>query len=133
MDALKESAEYVVVPREQVMVIDKVIEKLKHNNSGLVESPDDWEAVVLLFDLFRIEHPAHYRNFVETMKNYRLATKDTNAIIKDESGDMVQHVLEVPERFHNYMHAMFPTQKWDRKFTNKLIQALPILKVSGSL
>jgi len=133
MDQLKESPEYVVVPREQVMLIDRVVEKLKNNQSGMVESPDDWEAVMMLFDLFRMEHPAHYNNFVETMKGYRVATKDTKAIIRDEAGDMVQHVLEVPERFHNYMHAMFPNQKWDRKFTNKLVQALPILKVSDIL
>lgn len=63
--------EYVIAPRVQVQVIDKVVNKLKLNTSGLIETADDWEAVVLLFELFRIEHPEHFANFVELMKNYK--------------------------------------------------------------
>lgn len=133
MNELKDQAEYVVVPREQLMLIDRVVEKMKHNVGGVVESPSDWEAVVLLFDLFRKEHPGHYAHFVETMKQYRLATISNNAIIKDDSGDLVQHMLEVPEVFHQYMHYMFPNQKWDKKFIKKLTSELPILKVSAKL
>lgn len=130
---LKDEVEYKVVPRPQAMLIDRVVEKLKHNTSGTVESENDWEAVVMLFDLFRMEHPGHYAHFVETMKQYRFATMSTNAIIKDGEGDMVQHMLEVPERFHQYMHSMFPNQKWDKKFIMKLTRELPILKVAENL
>lgn len=130
---LREKPEYVVVPRPQAMLIDKVVDKLKNNNSGLVESEDDWEAVVMLFDLFRIEHPEHFAHFVETMKQYRYATSSTNAIIKDGEGDMVQHMLEVPEKFHQYMHYMFPNQKWEKKFIMKLTRVLPVLKVTDNL
>lgn len=130
---LNENPEYVAVPREQVMVIDRIVEKLKNNESGTVESPDDWDAVVLLFDLFRLEHPGHYNWFVETIKQHRVATIGNHGIIKDDSGDMVQHMLEIPEVFHQYMHRVFPNQKWDRKFIRKLTLELPILKVSDEL
>ena len=133
MDMLNEKAEYVVVPRPQLMLIDRIVEKLKNNNSGLVETENDWEAVVMLFDLFRMEHPAHFANFVETMKRYRQETSSNHAIIKDDAGDMVQHMLEVPEMFHQYIHYMFPNQKWDKKFIMKLTRELPILKVTDEL
>lgn len=133
MSMLKENLEYKVVPREQLMLIDRIVDKLKENSYGTVETPNDWEAVVMLFELFRMEHPAHYAHFVESMKQYRQNTAHTNAIIKDEAGDMVQHMLEVPEKFHHYMHSMFPQQKWDRKFIIKLTRELPILKVTDNL
>lgn len=133
MSDLKDELEYKVVPREQLMLIDRIVDKLKENGYGTVETLNDWEAVVMLFDLFRMEHPAHYANFVETMKNYRLNTAGTNAIIKDDAGDMVQHMLEVPEKFYQYMYTLFPNQKWDRKFILKLTRELPILKVTEKL
>ena len=67
------------------------------------------------------------------MKQYRLATSATNGIIKDNSGDMMQHMLEVPEKFHAYIHSMFPKQKWEKKFIMKLTRELPILKVAEKL
>jgi hypothetical protein len=133
MSMLNEKPQYVLVPRPQLMLIDRIVEKLKDNTSGVVETQNDWEAVVMLFDLFRSEHPAHFAHFVETMKQYRLNTSHNNAIIKDDSGDMVQHMLEVPEMFHQYMHYMFPNQKWEKKFIMKLTRELPILKVAEKL
>lgn len=133
MSMLKDKLEYKVVPRGQLMLIDRIVDKLKYNTYGSVENDNDWEAVVMLFDLFRMEHPAHYEHFLETMKQYRLATSATSGIIKDDSGDMMQHMLEVPEKFHGYMHSMFPNQKWKKKFIMKLTRELPILKVADKL
>jgi hypothetical protein len=133
MDNFNEQPEYFVVPRAKVEIIDRVVEKLKNNESGLVETQNDWDAVVLLFDLFRVEHPEHYAWFIETMKQFRAGTTHNNAIVKDDDGDMVQHMLEVPEAFHTYMHRMFPRQKWDKKFIRKLTSELPILKVADKL
>lgn len=133
MNELNDTPEYVTVPRQQVMVIDKIVEKLKNNQSGTVESQDDWDAIVLLFDLFKLEHPLHYQSFIETIKEYRKATSSNHGIIRDDAGDMVQHMLEIPEVFHSYVHRIFPTQKWDRKFIKKLTSELPILKISDTL
>jgi len=133
MDNFNEQPEYVVVPRAKMQIIDRVVEKLKNNESGLVETQNDWDAVVLLFDLFRVEHPEHYAWFIETMKQFRAGTTHNNAIVKDDDGDMVQHMLEIPEVYHNYMHTMFPRQKWDKKFIRKLTSELPILKVADKL
>ena len=124
---------YVTAPRQQMQIIDKVVEKLKHNESGTVETENDWDAVKLLFDLFRLEHPGHYEWFVEEIKKYRTATISNNAIIKDGAGDMVQHMLEIPEVFHAYIFKMFPNQKWNKEFILKLSKELPILKVANKL
>jgi hypothetical protein len=133
MDNLRETPEYVTVPRPQLMLIDKIVEMLKNNETGRVESENDWKAVVLMFELFKLEHPRHYEHFLETIKQFRIATIGNKGIIKDDSGDMVQHVLEVPETFHGYIHSMFPNQKWDKNFTNKLSSELPIFRVHGTM
>jgi len=125
--------EYVIAPRQQVQIIDKVIDKLKLNTTGLVETQNDWEAILLLFDLFKIEHPEHFNQFVEIMKIYKKETTTNNAIVKDGEGDMVQHMLEVPEMFYMYINKMFPNQKWDKKFILKLSSELPILKTTDTL
>jgi hypothetical protein len=125
--------DYFSVPRKQLVIIDKVVEKLKDNKTGVVESPSDWEAIVLLFELFSVDHPEHYAHFVELMKKYRSATTFNNSIVDDGQGDKVQHMLEIPEMFYNYIYKMFPNQKWDRKFLNKLAKELPILKMSDNL
>lgn len=127
------NVEYVIAPRQQVQVIDKIIDKLKFNTTGVVETENDWQAIVLLFDLFRIEHPEHFDNFVELMKKYKQATAGNNSIVKDGAGDMVQHMLEIPEMFYMYIYRMFPNQKWDKKFILKLSRELPILKTTDNL
>jgi hypothetical protein len=123
----------VAVPRKQMEIIDKVAILLKDNITYTIDTENDWEAVRLLFDLFRMEHPGHYEWFVEEIKKFRLATIGNKGIIKDNAGDMVQHMLEIPEIFHAYMFKMFPNQKWDRKFITKLASELPILKVANKL
>lgn len=132
-DVFLDKPEYVAVPAAKLRIIDSIVDKLKYNTSGMVESDKEWEAVVLMFELFKIEYPEHYEWFVEKIKFYRQATDGTHAIIKDDSGDSMQHQLEIPEGFHMYVHKMFPNQKWDKKFVRRLIKELPILKVSDKL
>ena len=129
MDGLKDQVEYVIAPREQVMIIDKIVELVK-DSQGVVETSNHWKAISLMFDLFRKEFPAHYDAFVEEIKQYRLATASNKGIIKDDAGDSIQHQMEIPERFFQYVRAIFPDQKWDREFLKKLAQELPIFKVT---
>lgn len=125
--------EYVAVSPNKLKLVDAIVYKVRHNTSGTVESDQEWEAIVLMFELFKLEYPEHYDWFVDKIKFYRQATQDTHGIIKDESGDSMQHQLEIPEGFHMYVHTMFPNQKWDRKFVRRLIKELPILKISDTL
>jgi hypothetical protein len=132
-DVFLDKPEYVAVSPMKLKIVDAIVDKLKHNTSGMVESDTEWEAVVLMFELFKVEYPDHYEWFVEKIKFYRQATDGTHGIIKDDSGDSMQHQLEIPEGFHMYVHTMFPNQKWDKKFVKRLIRELPILKISDKL
>lgn len=132
-DVFLDKPEYVAVSPTKLKLVDAIIEKLKHNTSGTVESDREWEAIVLMFELFKVEYPEHYQWFLNKIHEYRQATRDTHGIIKDDSDDSMQHQLEIPEGFHMYVHRMFPNQKWDKKFVRRLIRELPILKVSDTL
>lgn len=132
-DVFLDKPEYVAVSPAKLKLVDEIVYKVRHNTSGTVESDTEWEAIVLMFELFKIEYPEHYDWFVDKIKFYRQATQDTHGIIKDESGDSMQHQLEIPEGFHMYVHTMFPNQKWDKKFVRRLIKELPILRISETL
>jgi hypothetical protein len=132
-DVFLDKPEYVAVSPTKLKLVDEIVFKVRHNTSGTVESDQEWEAIVLMFKLFTIEYPEHYEWFIDKIKFYRNATQDTHGIIKDESGDSMQHQLEIPEGFHMYVHTMFPNQKWDKKFVRRLISELPILKISDKV
>jgi hypothetical protein len=132
-DAFLDKPEYVAVSPTKLKLVDAIVDKLKYNDYQTVESDRDWEAVVLMFELFKVEYPDHYNWFVEKIKFYRQATEDTHGIIKDDAGDSMQHQLEIPEGFHMYVHTLFPNQKWDKKFVRRLTKELPIFKVSDTL
>ena len=127
-----EEINYVQAPREQVMIIDKIVKLVKDSN-GTVESSNHWKALELMFELFEKEFPDHYQAFVEEIKVFRNSTEGNNGIIKDGKGDSMQHQLEIPERFYQYVKAIFPNQLWDRTFFKKLSNQLPIFKVSNNL
>jgi len=129
MDQFRDKVEWATVPRLQADIIDKVV-SLTSNNLGYVETENDWKAILLLFELFKIEHPSHFIDFNKNMAQYKKLTADTHAIIKDDNGDMVQHMFEIPEIFYTYVITTFPLQKWDKDFCRKLAKELPILKVT---
>jgi hypothetical protein len=132
-DVFLDKPRYIAVPPKKVSLVDNIVHKLRHNTSGTVESDLEWEAVVLMFELFKVEYPEHYEWFQNKITEYRRATDSSKGIIKDDSGDSMQHQLEIPEGFHMYIHTMFPNQKWDKKFVRRLIRELPILKISDKL
>ena len=132
-DVFLDQPEYVAVSPAKLKLVDAIVEKLKHNTTGMVENDGEWEAIVLMFELFKIEYPEHYQWFLNKIYEYRQATRDTHGIIHDDSDDSMQHQLEIPEGFHMYIHKMFPNQKWDKKFVRRLIRELPILKVADNL
>ena len=132
-DVFLDKPQYIAVPPKKVALVDNIVHKLRHNTSGTVESDLEWEAVVLMFELFKVEYPEHYEWFQNKITEYRRVTDSSKGIVKDESGDSMQHQLEIPEGFHMYVHTMFPNQKWDKKFVRRLIKELPILKVADKL
>jgi len=122
---------YVEVPRRKVELIDKLVE-LSKNSSTTIESEKDWEIVAKLFDFFKSEFPEDYSDYLISIAHLRREHNYGKAFIKQGSG-MMQHQLEIPEKFAELIYAIFPDQKFDRDFVRGLSKTLPILKVASSI
>lgn len=129
---MKQQEETRFLGSAQVTLVDKIFDTL-FGNEGRVETENDWKAVVLLFELYKLDRPEEYRDFLENMKQNREATRDNHAIIRDGNGDMVQHALEIPARFYQYLNIVFPNIEFDQKFFKRLSRELPILKMTENL
>lgn len=122
---------YVEVPRRKVELIDKLVE-LSKNSGTTIESEKDWEIVAKLFEFFKSEFPEDYAEYLVSIAHLRSQHNYGNAIIK-QNGGMMQHQLEIPEKFAELIYAIFPDQKFDRDFVRGLSKTLPILKVASQI
>ena len=122
---------YVEVPRKKVEIVDKLVE-LSKNSGTTIESEKDWEIVEKLFDFFKVEFPEAYNDYLQSIAILRSQHNYGNAIVK-EGEAMMQHQLEIPEKFAELIWAIFPDQKFDRDFVRGLSKTLPILKVASKI
>ena len=122
---------YVEVPRRKVELIDKLVE-LSKNSGTTIESEKDWEIVAKLFEFFKAEFPEDYAYFLQGIAQIKREHNYGKAFIKQGSG-MMQHQMEIPEKFAELIYAIFPDQKFDRDFVRGLARTLPILKVASSI
>jgi len=129
---MEKDTETKLLGHAQVNLVEQIF-RLIEGNEGRVETESDWKAVALLFELYKLDRPEEYREFLERMKENRLATFHNNAIVKDDAGDMVQHALEIPARFNQYLSVVFPKIDYTMKFCQRLARELPILKMTDNL
>jgi hypothetical protein len=122
---------YVEVPRKKVEIIDKLVE-LSKNSGTTIETEKDWEIVAKLFDFFKVEFPEDYAYYLQSIAMLRSQHNYGNAIVKQGEG-MIQHQLEIPEKFAELIYAIFPDQKFDKDFVRGLSKTLPILKVANKI
>jgi len=122
---------YVEVPRRKVEIVDKLVELAK-NSGKTIETEHDWSIVSKLFDFFKIEFPEDHYYFLQGIAQMKSQYNYGNAFIK-EGEAMVQHQLEIPEKFAELIWAIFPDQKFDRDFVKGLSKTLPILKVADKI
>jgi hypothetical protein len=122
---------YVEVPRRKVQIIDALVE-LSKNSSTSIQTNKDWEIVEKLFEFFKTEFPEDYQHFLIGIAQIKRDHNYGKAFIKDGSG-MMQHQMEIPEKFAELIYAIFPDQKFDRDFVRGLARTLPILKVASSI
>ena len=122
---------YVEVPRQKVQFIDAIIEIAK-NSGTTIENDRDWFVIERLFEFFKKEFPLDYANFLISVQNLRSQHNFGKAFMK-EGEAMIQHQLEIPEKFAEMIMAVFPDQKFDKEFVKGLAKTLPILKVASSI
>jgi len=78
----------------------------------------DWKVIEKIIKMWQVLYPEESEYFNKSMQTWRSHTKKSG-IAKGKGGAMIQHKLEMPQKLHGLIMAIFPDQKWDKKFVNK--------------
>lgn len=110
-----------------VLFIDKLIEVRNKNGSteGTISTEKDWETMQFLLRGWKILYPEEAYSFNNHMKILRRDTKN-NGLVK-EGNALIQHQMEIPETLYKMIKALFPVQKWDKKFVTAFTKRFPQL------
>lgn len=123
---------YIQVPKRKLDTVDRIVELAK-GRPTFVDGDKDWEVIWELFVLWYTEYPDQYDAFQRSVAELRRELKNSNGMFKENGSDLWQRQLEVPMTFHAMIKAIYPDQKWDRKFVKGLALRIPILKVADKI
>lgn len=123
---------YIQVSKRKLDIVDKIVELAK-DRPTFVDGDKDWEVIWELFKLWYSEYPEQYDDFQRSVSEIRKNMKTANGVFKEDGSDLWQRQLEVPVTFYNMIRAIYPNQKWDRKFVRGLAMRIPILKVADKI
>jgi hypothetical protein len=123
---------YVTVSANKLKSVERIVE-LARGRPNFVDGEKDWEIIWELFTLWYNEYPEQYDAFQKSIAELRRELKNNNGIIKENGTDIWQRQLEVPMTFHSMIRAVYPDQKWDRKFTKEIAKRIPIIKVPDKI
>lgn len=124
--------EYRTFTLGQVNKVDKII-ALAKDRPTFIDGEKDWEIVWELFILFVEEYPEHYDDLQKHISEYRKNLKNSSGTFKTDGGDLWQVQLEIPMPLLNMIKAIYPDQKFDKKFNRELAKRIPVLKVPDKM
>ena len=116
------------VPYEGYLVeaVDSIVNLAKRNGCGkTIIREKDWEVLEQIIKMWQIIYPQESDFFYKSMKKWWEHTKRLG-VSKEKGGAMIQHKLEVPQKLYQMIEAIFPNQKWDKKFVNKFAKRFKI-------
>ena len=105
---------------------DRIVE-LAHGERDVVKSASDWDVVEELLKFWYEEYPLEYKEFKSSVVDIR---RSRNSDGYSKSRD-TRYLGALPPRFMRMIKAIFPFQQFDRAFTNKLVNRIPLFKVGG--
>lgn len=123
---------YIQVPKRKLDTVDKIVELAK-GRPTYVDGDKDWEVIWELFVLWYTEYPDQYDAFQRSVAELRRELKNPNGMFREDGSDLWQRQLEIPVTFYSMIKAIYPDQKWDRKFVRGLAMRIPILKVADKI
>jgi len=124
--------QYVAVSNRKLQTVERIVELAK-GRPTFVDGDKDWEVIWELFVLWYSEYPEQYDEFQRSIAEIRSNMKDSKGMIREEGADLWQRQLEIPVTFYSMIKAIYPDQKWDRKFVKGLAFRIPILKVTDKI
>lgn len=124
--------QYVAVSATKLQQVERIVELAK-GRPTFVDGDKDWEVIWELFKLWYTEYPEQYHQFQESVANIRKELKNKNGLFREDGSDLWQRQLEIPQTFYFMIKAIYPDQKWDRKFVKGLALRIPVLKVAENI
>ncbi len=121
------TVDYVPFPAELVIRVDRIVEAAK-GSSGFVQTQADLKVLRMLFDLFVRYYPQAANDLYQSVKFFKTNEKEKG--ISKEGSAMIQHTLEMPQRLHELIHAVYPNQKYDRQFVRRLVSVIPEVRAT---
>lgn len=121
--------QWVPFPADLVFQVDRIVELAK-GSQGAVQSQGDLKVLREIYELFRKYYPEANKDMEIAVKHFKTYEKEKG--ISKEGSAMIQHQIEVPERLYQLISAVYPNQKWDRKFVRILVQAIPETKATNA-
>jgi hypothetical protein len=124
--------QYVAVSNRKLQTVERIVELAK-DRPTFVDGDKDWEVIWELFVLWYSEYPEQFDEFQKSIAEIRNNLKDSKGMIREDGADLWQRQLEIPATFYSMIKAIYPDQKWDRKFVSGLARRIPILKVADKI
>jgi hypothetical protein len=124
--------EYRTFSLAQINKVDRIVAMAK-DRPTFVDGEKDWEIIWELFILFVEEYPEHYNDLQNQVAEYRKNLRNSSGTFKGDNGDLWQVQMEIPMPFHTMIKAIYPDQKFDKKFNRELAKRIPVLKVPDKI
>lgn len=128
-----QKTEYVPYERPIAEAVSRLMDLTKQAGySQVVDSEKHWEVIEMIYKLWTVMYPDQVEAFYEKQKEQKKNQK--NEFASNREGEaQVRHLVEIPMKFYQLIQAVFPQQKFDKKFSIKLGQRLPALRWSEKI
>lgn len=111
-----------------VDAVDRIVE-MAHGQRENVSNEKDWKIVEELFTFFANEWPNEYIEFKKTIPDIR-GTRNPGGYSESKE---IRYIGAVPPRFMRLVKAIFPSQEWDKRFTNKFVKRMKLFTVGNEV
>lgn len=119
--------------RQLVMAVDALLDMSRQaGHSKTVETEKHWELVEKIAELWATLYPEQWHEYKAMQTRQKLAQKNKTASNKEGEAH-IQHQLEIPRKFYELMMAVFPLQKFDKKFAAKFARRMPLMRIPDHL
>lgn len=123
------------IPYDRPIVdfVDALVAIAKKNGSkDQVETSYDWNTLDFMYKGWKILYPKTSKEFEDHMREWRRYSNHLG-ISKEKGGAMLQHKFNLPMPLYQMIDAIFPKQKWDKKFVDEFARRFAMFAGSDNL
>ena len=128
MPPLGEGMHWRPFSKHQVACVDAIL-KAANGKHGSVESELDWKLLEEMWKIYAWFFPAEVEAFKQSVAETR-ATRNVGGY--SATKEMI-YLGAIPGRFMKMVQVIFDTQRFDKKFSNKLVKRLSLFAVASEV